>query len=117
MVVSAAEKTNIDAEKARKAGDKRGLEVDSDDEAGPAKKSRVDDGEGQYCRNLGEMQSDSDVSCSEEMEVDSDDEGPTPAAAAAPSQQAAQAAAPQEVPHHILLVENLPAVSISICCA
>ena len=47
MVVSAAEKTNIDAEKAKKAGDKRGLEVDSDDEAGPAKKSRVDDDEGE----------------------------------------------------------------------
>ena len=43
------------------------------------------------------------------MEVDSDDEGPAPAAAAAPAQQAA---VPQETPHHILLVENLPAVSL-----
>lgn len=45
------------------------------------------------------------------MEVDSDDEGPAPAAAAAAP---AQAAVPQETPHHILLVENLPAVSVFV---
>lgn len=37
------------------------------------------------------------------MEVESDEDGPAPAAPA-------QVAAPQEIPHHILMVENLPAV-------
>lgn len=46
LVVSGAEKANIDIEKAKKAGEKRTHEVDSDDEAGPAKKVRVDE-EGQ----------------------------------------------------------------------
>jgi len=43
------------------------------------------------------------------MEVESDEEGPAPAAAAPPAQQQAATTVQQEVPSHILLVEELPA--------